>query len=136
MFKTQLIGDKLAMTLSTVCVVHCFFSPTFILLTSGVFSFSLDNQSLHYIILFAAIPVSLYALISGFKNHKTIHCLKVGVAGLVILVLSIILGESILGEPGEKTLTLMGSILVVYAHYKNHKTCKELDCSCHDITSE
>jgi hypothetical protein len=62
--------------------------------------------------------------------------LTVGIVGLVILVLSIILGESILGEPGEKTLTLIGSILVVYAHYKNHQTCKELDCSCHDITSE
>ena len=136
MFKTQLIGDKLAMILSTVCVVHCLFTPTFILITSGLFSFSFDNESVHYLILFLAIPISLYALISGFTNHKTINCLVVGVVGLVILVLSIILGESILGEPGEKTLTLMGSILVVYAHYKNHQTCKELDCSCHDTTSE
>ena len=132
MFKTQLIGDKLAMTLSTICVVHCFFSPTFILLTSGVFSFSLDNQSLHYIILFAAIPVSLYALISGFTNHKTAYFLTIGIFGLFVLILAVALGESFLGELGEKTLTLVGSILVVYAHFKNHQVCKELDCSCHD----
>ena len=132
MFKTQLIGDKLAMTLSTICVVHCFFSPTFILLTSGVFSFSLDNQSLHYVILFAAIPVSLYALISGFTNHKTAYFLTIGIFGLFVLILAVALGESFLGELGEKTLTLVGSILVVYAHFKNHQVCKELDCSCHD----
>ena len=132
MFRTQLIGDKFAITLSSVCAVHCFFSPAFVILTSGLFSFSLDNETLHYFILFLAIPVSLYALISGFTNHKTAYFLGVGIIGLFALILAVALGESILGELGEKTLTLMGSVLVVFAHFKNHQACKELDCSCHD----
>ena len=120
------------MTLSSACAIHCFFSPAFILLTSGLFSFSFDNESVHYLILLIAVPVSLYALISGFMNHKTAYLLTVGIFGLFVLLLAVALGESIMGELGEKTFTLMGSLLVVYAHFKNHQACKELDCSCHD----
>ena len=36
------------------------------------------------------------------------------------------------GELGEKLLTLFGSIMVIYAHYGNHRACKALDCNCHD----
>ncbi len=120
------------MALSSACAIHCFFSPAFILLTSGLFSFSFDNESVHYLILLIALPVSLYALISGFMNHKTAYLLTVGVFGLFVLLLAVALGESIMGELGEKTFTLIGSFLVVYAHFKNHQACKELDCSCHD----
>ena len=120
------------MTLSSACAIHCFFSPTFILLTSGLFSFSFDNESVHYLILLIAVPVSLYALISGFMNHKTAYLLTVGIFGIFVLLLAVALGESIMGELGEKTLTLIGSLLVVYSHFKNHQACKELDCSCHD----
>ena len=126
------MSDKLAMTLSSACAIHCFFSPTFLLLTSGLFSFSFDNESVHYLILFLAIPISLYALISGFTNHKTVYFLTIGIFGLFVLILAVALGELFWGELGEKTLTLVGSILVVYAHFKNHQVCKELDCSCHD----
>jgi len=126
------MSDKLAMTLSSACAIHCFFSPAFILLTSGLFSFSFDNESVHYLILLIALPVSLYALISGFMNQKTAYLLTVGVFGLFVLLLAVALGESIMGELGEKTFTLIGSFLVVYAHFKNHQACKELDCSCHD----
>ena len=120
------------MTLSSVCAIHCFFSPAFVLLTSGLFSVSLDNESVHYLILFVAIPISLYALILGFTNHKTAYFLTIGIFGLFVLILAVALGELFFGELGEKTLTLVGSILVVYAHFKNHQVCKELDCSCHD----
>ena len=126
------MSDKVAMAFSSVCAIHCFFSPAFVLLTSGLFSISLDNESVHYLILFAAIPISLYALISGFANHKTFYLLVAGIIGLFILVLAVALGASVLGELGEKTLTLVGSIMVVYAHFKNHQICKELACSCHD----
>ena len=92
------MSDKIAMTLSSACAIHCFFSPTFILLTSGLFAFSFDNESVHYLILLIAVPVSLYALISGFMNHKTAYLLTVGIFGLFVLLLAVALGESIMGE--------------------------------------
>ena len=132
MFRTQLINDKLAMALSTACAIHCFLTPSFVLLTSGLISFSFDNEVLHNLILFVAVPISLYALISGNANHKILYLLPVGIIGLSLLVLAVFLGEAFLGELGEKSLTLIGSVLVVFAHFKNHQACKELDCECHD----
>ena len=55
-----------------------------------------------------------------------------GVFGLSILFLAILMGENILGEYGEKGLTLLGSIIVAFSHFKNLKICKELDCDCHN----
>ena len=132
MFRSQLINDKLAMALSSACAIHCFLTPSFVLLTSGLISFSFDNEVLHNLILFVAVPISLYALISGNANHKILYLLPVGIIGLSLLTLAVFLGEAFLGGLGEKSLTLTGSIIVVYAHYKNHKACKELDCACHD----
>ena len=127
MIKTQLITDKLAVTFSMVCVLHCFFTPSFIILTSTVLSVSVNNGFIHLAILLAATPISLFALSLGYKNHKIFSVLLIGMMGLLTLIFALLLGES-----GEKLMTLMGSILVSYSHFRNHQICKSLDCSCHE----
>ena len=133
MIKTQLASDKFAMTISMACVAHCFFTPTFLILTSGIFSFSFDNEFVHKLIVLIAVPVSIYALSLGYKNHKTASFMPTGIIGLCILDLVVALGESTLGEFGEKGLTLLGSIMVAFAHYRNHQICRKLECNnCHE----
>ena len=132
MIKEQLKTDKLAMTLSLACVAHCFLVPSFLILTSGFLSFSIDNDFIHTLILFIAAPVSTYALVLGYKNHKKTSFFVIGVTGLLILI-AVLLGDAMLGESLVKSLTLFGSILIIFAHFKNHQLCKEIECtSCHD----
>ena len=130
--KSQYVSDKFAMGLSLACVLHCFFVPSFLILTSGMLSVSFDNEFVHKLLVLVAVPISSFALIKGYKYHKTFSFLSFGILGLVALILAVVLGESNLGELGEKGLTLLGSILVAYSHFKNYKLCIELDCSCHD----
>lgn len=130
--KSQLNTDKAAMSLSLICVAHCFFAPSFIILTSAFASFTVDNEFIHKFILFVAVPVSVYALYAGYKNHREISFIPIGAIGLISLILAVSFGEMLLGEIGEKSMTLIGSILVAYAHLKNHQLCKELDCTCHE----
>ena len=130
--KSQYVSDKFAMGLSLACVLHCFFVPSFLILTSGMLSVSLDNEFVHKLLVLVAVPISSFALIKGYKYHKTFSFLSFGILGLVALILAVVLGESNLGELSEKGLTLLGSILVAYSHFKNYKMCIELDCSCHD----
>ena len=132
MIRTQLTTDKFAMSLSMICLIHCLFAPSFIILTSAFLSFSYDNAFMHKMILLLAVPISIFALIMGYKNHKTISFLLIGILGLLILILAVLLGERMLGEYGEKGLTLLGTIFVTYSHYKNHQVCINLDCSCHE----
>ena len=128
----QLRSDKLAISLSLVCVIHCLFAPSFVILSSGYFAATLDNEFVHNLILFFAIPVSFFALALGYKNHDAPQYFFIGLTGLIILVMAVILGEPLYGKTGEILFTILGSVFVVFAHYKNHQICKEINCSCHD----
>ena len=132
MFNTTYISDKLAMSVSTACVVHCFFAPAIIIFSYGVSSFTIDSEIIHYAIIMIALPLSGFALTRGYRHHKIVSFLVIGILGLSLMLLAVILGESLLSEIGEQLVTLIGSSLVAYSHFKNYRTCQELDCSCHE----
>ena len=129
---TQVNADKASITLSLACMIHCLLMPSFLVLTSGFFALSIDNELIHKAFLIIVLPVSLYALITGYRNHKILSYFYIGTSGLWLLVFAVFFGEGVFGELAEKSLTLLGSIIVAAAHYKNYKACKELDCNCHD----
>ena len=124
--------DKVAAGLSIACALHCLLVPSFLIVTSGALSLSIDNELIHWAILFIAFPISSYALISGALNHVNYGIFLIGLAGLGVII-STALSESYLTEMSETILTLIGSFLVVYAHTRNFQLCKELDCDCHDV---
>ena len=69
--KIQLRSDKIAAAISTACILHCFFIPSFVIASSGFLTLSIDNELVHQLILFLAIPISVFALFIGYKNHKS-----------------------------------------------------------------
>ena len=129
--KTNPTTDKFAAGLSIACALHCLLVPSFFIVTSGALTLSIDNESIHWAILFLAIPISTYALISGVSNHNDYGVFLLGLAGLGVLITTA-LSESFLKETSITIFTLLGSALVVYAHTRNFQLCKELDCDCHD----
>ena len=131
MITSKIKFDGLAISLSLLCLLHCFFTPTFVILAPSILSFSFNNEIIHYVILLFAIPISVFALFIGFKQHNNFSNFMFGLFGLLVLFLALLIGEKIIGEYGEKGLTLLGSIIVTIAHFKNIKICKDLDCDCH-----
>ncbi|MDC0410313.1 MerC domain-containing protein [Gammaproteobacteria bacterium] len=130
--KTQILSDKFAMTLSMVCLVHCLFAPSLIILSYSFMAMSVDSELVHKLILLITVPVSLFALSLGYKNHSTMNFIVLGIIGLLTLVLAVILGEGVLGENGELFLTMLASTLVIISHYKNYQICKKTNCDCHE----
>jgi hypothetical protein len=129
---TQEYSDKTAISLSALCLVHCLLVPSFLVFLSGYISLSYNNELIHYAILFIAIPVSIYALIAGVKNHSSYTYLYLGLLGILTLILAVTLGVQIWGEAGEKILTTVGALLVAISHFKNYRLCREVECdSCH-----
>ena len=129
---TQEYSDKTAISLSALCLVHCLLVPSFLVFLSGYISLSYNNELIHYAILFIAIPVSIYALIAGVKNHSSYTYLYLGLLGILTLILAVTLGVQMWGEAGEKILTTIGALLVAISHYKNYRLCREVECdSCH-----
>ena len=129
--KTNPTTDKFAAGLSIACALHCLLVPSFFIVTSGALTLSIDNEFIHWAILFLAIPISTYALISGVLNHNDYGVFLLGLAGIGVLITTA-LSESFLTETSVTIFTLLGSALVVYAHTRNFQLCKELDCDCHD----
>jgi len=129
---TQEYSDKTAISLSALCLVHCLLVPSFLVFLSGYVSLSYNNELIHYVILLIAIPVSLYALITGVRNHKSYRFLYLGLTGIISFILAVTLGAQMWGEVGEKVLTTVGALLVAISHFKNYRLCREVECDdCH-----
>ena len=123
--KTHPITDKFAAGLSIACALHCLLVPSFLIVTSGALALSIDNELIHWAILFLAIPISVYALITGVSNHNDYGVFLVGLAGLGVLTATAF-SESFLTETSVIVFTLMGSALVVMRTQKTFSYVKSL----------
>ena len=90
---TQVNADKASITLSMACMIHCLLMPSFLILTSGFFALSIDNELIHKVFLIIVLPVSLYALITGYQNHEIIAFFYLGIFGLWLLFFAVFFGE-------------------------------------------
>jgi hypothetical protein len=130
--KSQLRSDKFAMSFSAICMVHCLFAPSLIILSYSSLALTLESELIHKAILLLTIPVSIFAISLGYKNHSNNSIIYTGIAGLTILISALLIGESI-GENAELILTIIGSLMVIACHYRNYRICKKVNCDCHDI---
>ena len=89
---TQVRADKLSISLSLACMIHCLLMPSFLILTSGFLALSIDNELIHKVFLIIVLPVSLYALITGYNNHKILSYLYIGILGLWLLFFAVFFG--------------------------------------------
>ncbi|MFT6413644.1 MAG: carbon starvation protein CstA [Glaciecola sp.] len=118
-------SDKLAIGLSFMCVLHCIALPIILVFLPTVTGLlALNDERLHLWLVFAVIPISLFAVISGYLHHKRSGVLLVSAVGLAMLVSAVTLGHDALGETGEVIFTLLGSGLVAFGHIFNIKLRK------------
>jgi hypothetical protein len=103
MAKLQILSDKLAIGFSMVCVIHCLVLPILpimlILLPPLSGLFALDDEMFHQWVLYAVVPISIAALI----------------------ILSTTLGHDLLGETGEVVISILGSMIIAYGHFRNYQ---------------
>lgn len=125
------LADKTAMGLSSLCMLHCLALPALLAIYPSALAVALTDELFHTAIVFLAIPVSAVALSLGCREHKSYLILVVGLTGLVLLVASATLGHDLLGEVGEKILTVVGALLVFGSHLINFRLCRQAQqCEC------
>jgi hypothetical protein len=128
--KSQILSDKFAMSFSMLCLMHCLFAPALIVLSYSSLAITIESELVHKIILLLTIPISIFAITLGYKNHLNNSIIFTGISGLTILVAALLIGEKI-NENTELILTTIGSMLLIFCHYKNYKICKKINCDCH-----
>ena len=120
----QLLSDKLAIGISSLCIAHCLAVPAIAIVIPTIIPDDLAHFSFHLWVLFAVMPISLFALLSGYKKHQSQQVIVLGFAGLAILVFAAFFAEGTFGEFTEKMFTVAGSISIAIAHLRNFKYCR------------
>jgi len=121
---TQNFTDKLAISLSLLCALHCLMFPLALIWLPSFAALQLDGESFHIWMLVAVVPTSVYALIVGYKQHKRYQLLIFGVIGLAFLLSAVLLDEELIGHSGEKWLTVIGASIIAIGHFLNFRLCR------------
>lgn len=129
MNKTQPILDRVAITASSLCALHCVALPIATAFFPAVLSASVDDHLFHQLLVLAVIPTSIIAILMGCRKHKDKVVFLLGITGVSLLVIIAFFGHQILGETGEKAGTLLSSLLIVVAHMRNYFLCQEDICT-------
>ena len=135
----QSFSDKTAVTLSVLCTLHCLALPLLLAVTPSLAAMPMAGEAFHMWMVIAVVPVSLYALTVGCKQHKRRQLLVLGAAGITCLLVALSmeavaanfgLKESV-AEVTEKVLTVLGATLVALGHIRNYQLCQQAKpCHC------
>lgn len=122
------LADKLAVGLSIICAVHCLVLPLMLGLFPILASTSLHDTAFHQAMLWIVIPLSSIALGVGCRQHKDLYVIILGVLGLATLILTTLLGHSMLNLAGERAFSLAGGIVLSTGHVRNYILCRTDRC--------
>jgi len=109
--------DQVAVALSGQCLVHCLMLPVAIAILP--FLAEIDEGHLHVQMLFVVLPVSGIALWLGYRRHGDRRIIIAGAAGLILLVIGGTVAHNVYGLIADRSLTIMGSLVLAITHYRN-----------------
>ena len=126
-------ADKVAISLSVLCALHCLALPLAVALLPSLVAIGLQDEIFHIWIVLVVIPVSVYALTLGCRKHRNTGVLLGGLSGLLLLCVTALFGHDLAGESGERALTLAGALIIAASHARNFQLCRERNtCDCSD----
>lgn len=125
MKQIQLVIDRASIGLSCLCVVHCLLLPILLVLFPTFSSLAIADESFHQVLVLAVLPSSIVALALGYRAHGQVAVLGWGGIGLVLLTLTALFGHDWLGESGEKSFTVVASLLISFSHVRNFVLAKQ-----------
>lgn len=113
---SQPAGDRAAIFLSGLCLIHCLVLPLLLALLPWLAWFVENDAVVHRWLLIAIVPVSAYALFLGCAQHGQRAWLWLGAMALAVLM-----GAAVADvvETWESSLTLLGSVTLSAAHLLN-----------------
>ncbi len=121
------VSNKSSIVFSSLCIVHCLLVPLILIFFPSL-SFYFAEDSTHYWMLVAVLPVSFFSLFTGCKKHKSLGVGTLILSGLILLIFSVLFGHDFLGEILEKFSIFIASTLLIFGHLKNYRLCRDHMC--------
>ena len=115
------IWDRIGISLSGLCMVHCMLLPV-VLLAVPLWSIAETlHDWLHPLLLVVLLPISLMALVATASKPQAKRVRVLFGLGLLIIALASLFGHEAANPVVETAFTLLGSGLLVTGHWRNRQ---------------
>jgi hypothetical protein len=112
-----------------MCVAHCLVGPLLVVLAPAILgSLGFSDDVFHRLLLGLVLPSSAIGLALGCRRHQDRCVIGLGLLGFAVLCATAIAGHDMLGEAGERVVTVAGSLLIASAHIRNFRLCRHDIC--------
>ena len=118
-------ADYAGMAASMLCLVHCLAMPLLLLAFPLLGLKGGHHHGLHEALLLGVSVPVLLALVPGYLAHRDPAALLLGVAGLGAFLLAVLVVGPRFGEGFETVLAVASSVLLLGAHLRNHRYCRQ-----------
>lgn len=126
-------SDRLGVYASTLCVVHCLFTPVLLSLSSVFAHFLPSEERTHRTLALFIALLGAASLLRGFRAHRRLRILALMATGLICIFFAAFRGDHLPGHWAEVAITFLGSLLMIAAHRLNHTFCKDCACARHEL---
>jgi hypothetical protein len=119
--RTTALWDFVGIGASILCMAHCLLLPAVVVAAPFLGLGVLLSDTFHRLLLLLILPAGALGLLPGVARHRHGAVLALGALGIALLVLAGVAGEPVLGEWGEKGMTLLGGAAMLAAHIRNRQ---------------
>lgn len=131
-----LFWDRLGLSVSAICAIHCLFFPVLIALLPLTTAAPILSEWLHPIFILVIAPTVYFASKRAHFERRIVLYL---LSGLVLITAGWLLGHYLIGYWFEVSATLAGSALLIAGHwfnYRHHQVCTNSSHKHHPIPEE
>lgn len=115
------IWDRIGISASLLCVIHCLLTPALVIFLPFLGNF-LAHGWFHTIIVLVVFPVAIWALWNGFLLHRLKRVLWLGSGGILFLASAMVVGHD--NPQNEFTLMIIAGLILATAHFINLRACR------------
>ena len=118
--------DRVAIALSTICIVHCLAMPVLIaVLPVAALAVGGDGH-FHSLMLWFVVPTSVLGFGLGLRVHRRIDIVAMGAVAIAALAAAALWGHSAWDPSLEVTANVAASVLLAAAHWRNFREVRRL----------
>lgn len=118
--------DRVAITLSTICIVHCLAMP-FVIALLPVTAFALGGDGhFHSLMLWFVVPTSVLGFGLGVRVHRRVDIVVMGAVAIALLAATALWGHSEWDPSVEVLTNVAASVLLAAAHWRNFREVRRL----------
>jgi len=124
----QSFADGIGILGSAACALHCVAAPVLLVAGTTLPASFVTDERFHQMLLWVVFPASILAFGIGCWRHKDRWVFLLGALGLFGLSSAVVAPHDLIGEIGERWVTVGSAGLLVAAHLRNLRRCRADGC--------